>query len=105
MNDVIDIDGFYILNDNNSNYPTKYLCNPKIRKEYIDDKSGAVNLILYKNTIPVSSALYQQGWKDVINNPVIEVVDSYGNEGNIELTFDSQEHFDIPAIVLFKLSF
>lgn len=99
MNDVIDIDGFYILNDNNSNYPTKYLCNPKIRKEYIDDKSGAVNLILYKNTIPVSSALYQQGWKDVINNPVIEVVDSYGNEGNIELTFDSQEHFDIPAIV------
>lgn len=99
MSDVIDIDGFYILNDNNSNYPTKYLCNPKVRKEYIDDKSGAVNLILYKNTIPVSSPLYQQGWKDLVNNPVINVVDSYGNEGNIELTFDNKEYFDIPAIV------
>ena len=99
MNDIIDIDGFYILNNNASSYPTQYLCNPKVRKEYIDDKSGAVNLILFKNTIPVSSNIYQQGWKDVINNTVIKVVDSYGNEGNIELTFDNKEHFDVPAIV------
>ncbi|WGO82815.1 hypothetical protein [Arsenophonus apicola] len=100
MNDIIDIDGFYIIdNGSTDSNMTQFLCNAIVRKQYIDDRNGSIYLVLYKNIIFSTIAKSRHGWKDVINNPVIEVVDSYGNEGNIELTFDSQEHFDIPAIV------
>lgn len=86
----IDIDGHAIMVDNNYYYR---FC-PFVSDSNRTDDTVPM-LLLYKFEMPADS--WKWKWNDVTRTTFVHVFDIFGNEGTIQLIFDSSEHFDIPG--------